>query len=1066
MLLVITITRTQLANYRKELIQCLEHNAENKYIEQIYLFTDDIDHNIKCRKTKIIFRRNLPSRGELILECKKTSIFNKIIISEPFIQFQEDLYKIVDEDLQKNVFENSNYIIFSKNVKMLEIKHINLSTKKINIQKETISENLNSNRNLLVKKSIFDPNKINPTLREKKLDVIIVSINYNDYLLISLVNNIKVFDNITVVTTKDDIKCQEICKNLGVNCVISERVYDDGAKFNKGKAINDGIKSLDNPDLILLLDSDIVVKEKIELDRLSDDVLYTSNRIIYKDYNSFISECNEIEEIDKGWGFFQLFCFNNPVIDKNCPFPELSETADGSDLVFRDYFERRRSINKKVIHLGDTKQNWKGRVTEKFITDEQLQKLINETKFEINKYFDNIYCLNLDKRQDRWEKVSKQFNRFNINVERWSAIDGHFLDSKLLEYYNPDGLKGEEASILGIPENKNAIGCLLSHLEIIKNAKENNYQRILIFEDDILLSNEFDKEVNKLFKLDWKLAYLGASQFDWSEIKIENNFYKSKKTLSTFAYAVESSIFDDILNIKSIKSIDNLLSELQIKFYGDCFTFYPNIVVSDVNKSDIREEKEMSSYSKMMRWELDKFTFINNSKSIIKKKEALDNLIELDKLFRELNVEYWLTCGTLLGFYRDNDFISHDKDTDICVNSEHFNGYVLKRILSKGFKILKCFGELEDGFEISFFRNGVKIDIFLFYKNEDKWYNSVYADFTSVDCLKFDYVYEPFEISENIFLGYSFKTPKNIEHFLKQQYGDNFKTPIKNWSYFESPKNLLKTKIRLPYPNVELLKSFNKNIYLDNLTILIKSFLRKECVDRLINSIRNYYKNIKIIIVDDSGDPNTYNFDYDNNIKTYNLEFDGGLSFGRNFGVSVIETEFFLLLDDDFEFTKNTNLIKFMDIMIESDLDILGADVIVDDKKLEYFYNLKLEGDSLYYINEKYEIKDNYQTCDLILNFFIARTNSIKKHKWLDELKLSEHTAFFFEHKTKIKVGHTDKISIDHQRLRTVDYDKYRNRSMSFLKNWMDSKSIKSLIDDKKTISIINDKINIKYNDK
>ena len=32
MLLVITITRTQLANYRKELIQCLEHNAENKYI--------------------------------------------------------------------------------------------------------------------------------------------------------------------------------------------------------------------------------------------------------------------------------------------------------------------------------------------------------------------------------------------------------------------------------------------------------------------------------------------------------------------------------------------------------------------------------------------------------------------------------------------------------------------------------------------------------------------------------------------------------------------------------------------------------------------------------------------------------------------------------------------------------------------------------------------------------------------------------------------------------------------------------------------------------------------------
>jgi phosphorylcholine metabolism protein LicD len=235
----------------------------------------------------------------------------------------------------------------------------------------------------------------------------------------------------------------------------------------------------------------------------------------------------------------------------------------------------------------------------------------------------------------------------------------------------------------------------------------------------------------------------------------------------------------------------------------------------------------MSSYSKMMRWELDKFTFTNDSKSIIKKKEALDNLIELDKLFRELNVEYWLTCGTLLGFYRDNDFIAHDKDTDICVNSEHFNGYVLKRILSKGFKIHKCFGELEDGFEISFFRNGVKTDIFLFYKNEDKWYNSVYADFTSIDCLKFDYVYEPFEISENIFLGYSFKTPKNIEHFLKQQYGDNFMIPNKNWIWWKSPKNLKDTNIRIPYTNLDKLSKFDKNIHLDKLTILIKSFLRK-----------------------------------------------------------------------------------------------------------------------------------------------------------------------------------------------------------------------------------------------
>jgi hypothetical protein len=50
------------------------------------------------------------------------------------------------------------------------------------------------------------------------------------------------------------------------------------------------------------------------------------------------------------------------------------------------------------------------------------------------------------------------------------------------------------------------------------------------------------------------------------------------------------------------------------------------------------------------------------------KEIALNNLKQLDRIFRENNSEYWLSCGTLLGFYRDGDFIGHDTDTDICLN--------------------------------------------------------------------------------------------------------------------------------------------------------------------------------------------------------------------------------------------------------------------------------------------------------------------------------------------------------------------------------------------------------------
>ena len=45
-------------------------------------------------------------------------------------------------------------------------------------------------------------------------------------------------------------------------------------------------------------------------------------------------------------------------------------------------------------------------------------------------YFDKVYCINLDRRLDRWIKVSEIFkkNRFT-NIERFPAIDGKDLNN-------------------------------------------------------------------------------------------------------------------------------------------------------------------------------------------------------------------------------------------------------------------------------------------------------------------------------------------------------------------------------------------------------------------------------------------------------------------------------------------------------------------------------------------------------------------------------------------------------------------------------------------------------------
>lgn len=637
------IDKSSITHYRKEFIECLTHNINNSNINSITVFTDEIDHDINLQNVKVYFRKLLPTDLE-IFKISKNSSNKIIIISDPFIKFN-DLSSINLAELKDNVIENGKFTIFSKDTQ-IEQRSDKLIFKKQSIQKklDVISlkiRKVNSevlkqeNIDTLIKKS-SPRQKIKPTIRNKKLDVVIVSVNYNDYLIISLSENIKHFDNITVVTSPEDKVCQNICKKLNVKCVVTDVMYENGAVFNKGKAINVGINSIDNPDIILLLDADIIVEKAINISQLSDEVLYTAERYIlpnYQSYMNYLINKNKFSKIehDKGYGFFQLFSMNNSVIQKENVFPDTFTDASYSDLVFRDKFDLKINLT-SVLHLGESFLNWKGRVTENFLSNEQFENKLKELNpLTINNLFDNVYCLNLDKRQDRWAKVSYQFSKLGIKIQRWSAIDESHISDELYNFYNPDKITGEESDKRGIIENKNALGCLLSHIEIIKDAKSKGYNKILIFEDDVIIGESLIIKIKNVLKINWKLLYLGASQFDWTGIETVNGFYNCKKTLSTFAYAVDESIYDEIIELSenNKKSIDNLLTLIQEKYNKECYTFSPNIVISDVEDSDIRKSNKMIEYSKRVKWDIESFNYLEKEKKI---DSLLDeNIIEIVK---------------------------------------------------------------------------------------------------------------------------------------------------------------------------------------------------------------------------------------------------------------------------------------------------------------------------------------------------------------------------------------------------------------------------------------------------
>jgi hypothetical protein len=210
---------------------------------------------------------------------------------------------------------------------------------------------------------------------------------------------------------------------------------------------------------------------------------------------------------------------------------------------------------------------------------------------------------------------------------------------------------------------------------------------------------------------------------------------------------------------------------------------------------------------------------------LICKEIAIKNLILLKEILNKHHCAWWLSDGTLLGAVREQDFISHDTDTDIGVSWSTFSKECFLEIVQV-FKLVNVYGYVDDCLELTIERAGTKTDIFLFYeKNGTEIYHSAFAEFKrnkiwrvsklinffqgsennfesvnsfNLKCAgykRIDYVYEKFSLSTINFLGEKFNCPLIPEKYLECKYGQDWGTPKKQWDYAYSPLNHLRTNI-------------------------------------------------------------------------------------------------------------------------------------------------------------------------------------------------------------------------------------------------------------------------------
>ena len=308
-----------------------------------------------------------------------------------------------------------------------------------------------------------------------------------------------------------------------------------------------------------------------------------------------------------------------------------------------------------------------------------------------------------------------------------------------------------------------------------------------------------------------------------------------------------------------------------------------------------------------------------------------------------INIPYFLMGGTLLGFIRSGDFIPHDDDMDIGIFIEDWSPKIAEEFQKVGFKWERKLGTEKLGLEYTFFKNGIQLDIFFWYKEKDYfWYAAWWKENKPENIIKLKF--DKFTMNPAwIIHEEEFSIPYDHDHWLEQIYGPDWKTPNPKWHWCASCKNIMQA----PFDNNK-----DKTICL-GMIVKNEGHILKESLNA-VKEIINYW-----VIIDTGSNDNTKEI-----IKETLKDIPGELiekpwiNFGYNRSEVAVYTrnkaDYTLMLDAD-EIIEIKNLNRKLLIADYYIVKVIDRDLIYDSHIL---FNNQLEWKSLGVTHEYWTAKD------------------------------------------------------------------------------------------------------------
>jgi GR25 family glycosyltransferase involved in LPS biosynthesis len=153
--------------------------------------------------------------------------------------------------------------------------------------------------------------------------------------------------------------------------------------------------------------------------------------------------------------------------------------------------------------------------------------------------------------------------------------------------------------------SKEELGCCLSHLWCLHRIIENKCENAIIFEDDIMIHQNF---VQQIMKIDFKktdFLLLGAHDYDFSSLNYqhvkENQLYHpDENTNYLFGahanyYSLKAAKCMFEIRTSYISFFDKEYMLMFDHFKKSSFVCYPNLVITDVSKSRLNHSKYLFS---------------------------------------------------------------------------------------------------------------------------------------------------------------------------------------------------------------------------------------------------------------------------------------------------------------------------------------------------------------------------------------------------------------------------------------------------------------------------------------